>query len=145
MNIPINRTQPHNPHTIIQHLARSLIKRHSRLLHILLTTHNLEHIVARAEHVRHLEQVGEDGGGFEGAGGLQEDVGPLGEVADEVDGVRLGEEVDVGVAELRGVEVGFAGDGAEAGVGVLQVRACVAFEGGHGVEVEVVAVDTVRY
>lgn len=93
----------------------------------------------------HLEQVGENGGGFEGAGGLEEDVGPLGEVADKVDGVGLGEEVDVGVAELRRVEVGFAGDGAEAGVGVLQVGTCIAFEGGHGVEVEVVAVDTVRY
>ena len=89
----------------------------------------------------HLEQVGEDGGGLEGAGGLEEDVRPLGKVADEIDGVGLGKEVDVGVAKLRWVEAGFAGNGAEAGVGVLQVRACVAFERGHGVEVKVVAVD----
>lgn len=91
--------------------------------------------------MRHLEQVGEDGGGLEGAGSLEKDVRPLGEVTDKVDGVGLGEEVDVGVTELRGVEAGFASDGAEAGVGVLQIWACVAFEGSHGVEIEVVAVD----
>lgn len=128
----------------MQNLSCSLIERHPRFLHLGLTTNHLKHIVARAEHVRHPEQVGEDGGGFQGAGGLHEDVGPLGQVADEVDGVGLGEEVEVCVAEFFGVEAGFARDGAETGVGVLQVWAGVTFEGGHGFEVEVVAVDTVH-
>ena len=126
----------------MQNLPRTLIKRHPSLLHLLLTPHHLEHIITRAEHVRHPEQVRENGGWFKGAGGVEEHVGPLGEEADEVDGVRLGEEVEVCFAEGGGVEAGFAGYGAEAGVGVLEVGTCVAFEGGHGVEVEVVAVDT---
>lgn len=95
--------------------------------------------------MRHPEQVGEDGGRFQGAGGVDEHIGPLGQQADEVDSVRLSEEVEIGVVEFVGVQAGFAGDGAETGVGVLEVGACVAFERGHGVQVEVVSVDTITH
>lgn len=140
--IPINRTKPQNPHPIMQNLPRTLIKRHPGLLNLLLTSHYLKHIITRAQHVRHPEQVRQNRSRFESAGGVEEHVGPLGEQADEVDGVRLGEEIEVCFTEGGGVQPGFAGYGAEAGVGVLEVGACVAFEGGHGVEVEVVAVNT---
>lgn len=93
--------------------------------------------------MRHPEQVREDGGGLQRARGVDQHVGPLGQQPDEVDGVRLREEIDVGVVEVVGVQAGFACNGAEARVRVLEVRACVAFEGGHGIEVEVVAVDAV--
>lgn len=92
--------------------------------------------------MRHAEEVGDDRGWLERLGRVEEHVGPLREEADEVDGVRLGEEGEVGGVEFGEVHGGFADDGAEAGVGVLEVGSRVAFEGGHGVEVEVVAVNT---
>ena len=89
----------------------------------------------------HLEQICEDGRGLKGLGRVERHVGPLREHADEVGGVRFGEQTEVCGAQFGGVDVRFAGDGAESGVGVLEVRTGVALEGSHVVEVEFVAVD----
>ena len=98
-------------------------------------------VVAAADNVSQAEEIGEDGGGLKGLEGVLEDIGPLGEHADDVDSVSLGEEREVGCGDVAVREGGAALDGAETGVGVLEVRTSVALEGGHGLHVEVVIVN----
>lgn len=98
-------------------------------------------IVAAADDVRQAEEVGEHGGRLERLEGILEDVGPLGEHADDVDSVSLGEKGEIGGGDGFVGELGAALDGAETSVGVLEVWAGIALEGGHGVHVEVVVVD----
>lgn len=70
------------------------------------------------------------------------DIRVLRDHADEVDGLRLDKEREVGAGDVLSAELGAASDGAEAGVGVLEVGPGVAFEGSHNVDVELVVVDS---
>jgi hypothetical protein len=93
--------------------------------------------------MRHLKQVDDDSGRLESLDGIEDDVWVLGEVSDEGDGVLFREEREVCSGEVFGGEACFAGDGAEAGVGVLEVRAGVAFEGRHCIHIEGIIIDSV--
>lgn len=143
LNVPVDRAETQDAHTVVQHLAGGLVQSHTGLLELRLATNNLEHIVAGAEHVGHAEQVGEDSSGLQGAGRVEQHIGPLGEQTSKVGSVGLGQEAQVGRVELVDVQAGLAHNGAETGVSVLQVRTGVTLERGHGIQVEVIAVDTV--
>lgn len=93
--------------------------------------------------MRHLVQVREHGDGFLRADRVKEDVWPLGEGASEVHGMSLVQKGEVGGEQVGRRDGGFADDGAETCMGVLQVRTCVALEAGHLVAVVLVVVDSV--
>ena len=99
-------------------------------------------IITTTQRMRHLEQIRQDRRRLQRLQRVVHDVWVLRYHTDEVDGVRFGEEGEVGGGDFFGGESGPTGYGAESGVGVLQVGASVAFEGGHGVHVEVVVVDS---
>ena len=99
-------------------------------------------IITTTQRMRHLEQIRQDRRRLQRLQRVVHDVWVLRYHTDEVDGVRFGEEGEVGGGDFFGGESGPTGYGAESGVGVLQVGAGVAFEGGHGVHVEVVVVDS---
>lgn len=121
---------------------RSSVQRHAGLHQLLLAAHDAQMVVARAQHVGHLKQIGQDGRRLQGLQGVLHDVWVLRHDADEVLGVDLAEEGEIRALEFFLREPGSAGDGAESGVGVLKVWTCVALEGCHGVHVEVVVVDS---
>lgn len=142
-DIPFDRRQPQQPHAIIQHHPRRIIQRHPRLHQLPLTAHNPQMVVARAERMRHLEQIRQDGSGLFRLQRVLYYVRILRDDADQVDGLRLGEEREVCARDVRGAEGCLTGDGAQTGVCVLEVGSGVAFEGGHYVDVEGVVVDSV--
>lgn len=63
-------------------------------------------IVGTAQHVAHLEEVGEDSGRFLGLQGVGYDIGVLREYANEVERVGFGEEREVGGGGVVGWELG---------------------------------------
>lgn len=60
----------------MQYLSRTVIHRHTRLLQLRLAPNNLQHIIARAKHVRHSEKVRKDSRGLERLGRVEHDVRP---------------------------------------------------------------------
>ena len=78
--------------------------------------------------MRHLEQVCQHGRRLVCLQRVLHRVRIPGYQAHDVDGVGLCQEGEVGTFDFGGREVGFAKDAAEAGVRVLEVRTCVAFE-----------------
>lgn len=142
-DIPINRAQAQQPHAVVQDLPGRLVQRHARLGHRGLAADDLEHVVARAEHVRHAEQVRQHRRRLQRLARVEHHVGPLRQVAHQVRRVLLGQQAQVRRLEVLARQARLAHHRAKARVRVLQVGAGVAFEGGHGLEVEVVAVNTV--
>lgn len=143
--VPLNGGQAKQAHAVVDDDAGGVVQGHTGLLELGLAADDLEVVVAARDGVGEAEEVGEDGGGLPGLVRVGEDVGPLDQVAAEVDGLGLLEQGEVGRGDLLVREAGLALDGVEAGVGVLQVRAGVALEGGHGVHVEPVVVDPVAH
>ena len=143
VNIPLDRAQANKAHAVSQDSLHSSVQGQTGLHQLGLATDDLELVVRAAEGVRQLEQVSEHGGGLEGLERVLDDVGPAGHVAAEVDGAGLGKEGQVGGGELLVRNTSLAPDGVETGVGVLQVRAGVTLERGHGLHVEGVVVDSV--
>ncbi len=102
-------------------------------------------VIATTQGVRHLKQVRQYCRWLKRLQGVLNHVWILGDDADEVLGVRFGEQGEVGGGDFGGCEVCSAGDGAETGVRVLEVGSCIAFEGCHGVHVEVIVVDPITF
>lgn len=92
--------------------------------------------------MRHLEQIHQDCRWFQSLESILDYVGVLGDYADKVDGVGFGEEGEVCGGDFGLAECGFAGDGAETCMCVLQVGTGVTFEGGHDVDIEGIVVDS---
>ena len=139
---PFHRIQAQQPHSIPQDLSGAIIQCHARQFEFWLAADYSESVISRAQDMCHLEQICQDGRGLEGLHRVGHHVGPLRKHADEVGGVLFGEQVEVCGPQCREVDLCLARDGAEASVGVLEVRAGVAFEGSHVVQVELVAVDS---
>lgn len=99
-------------------------------------------IVRAAERMRHLEQVSQDSRWLKGLERVLYDIGILRDNTDKIHSMRFGEQGEIGGGEFGSGEVDFAGDGAETGVGVLEVWASVALEGCHGLDVEGIVVDS---
>lgn len=102
-------------------------------------------IVARAELVRHLEQVCQDGGRLPRPERVVHHIRKTRHGAQHTYGVGgNAKEGEVGVLDVLGVDV--AGDTAEnraeSGVGVLEIWAGVALKRSHALEAEFVVVDS---
>lgn len=139
---PLNRVQPQNTHTVVQHLARRSIQGHTGLLNLRLAADHLQNIIAGAQHMCHTEQVAEHSDGLLGLGCVDQDIRPLSQQTAQIHRVLLSEEVEVGTGQLIDVQLRLAGHRAETSVSVLQIGASVTLKGGHGLQVELVVVDT---
>ena len=104
----------------MEHNSGSIVQTHTGLLELILATDNSEVIVAGAEHVGHLEQVCQDGGGLESLEGVLDNIGPLAEKSDEVGSVLLLQKAEVGSGELLVGEIDSPADRAQTSVGVLE-------------------------
>lgn len=140
-NIPLDGREAEKSHAIVQHNSGSIVQGHTGLLQLRVAADDLQVVVAAADGVCHAEQISEDSGGLKRLEGVLEDVRPLGEVADNVDGMLLLEKGQVGRVELLIGDVGFSPNGTETRVRVLQVGAGITLKGRHDVHVELVVVD----
>lgn len=99
-------------------------------------------VVTRAQRVSHLEQVRQDCSGLQRLQRVLHDVWILRDDTEEIVGMGFREEGEVGRKEFFVGERDSAGDGAEPGMGVLEIGPRVALEGGHGIHIELVVVDS---
>ena len=94
-------------------------------------------IVTGTQRVSHLEQIGQNCCWLQSFQGILHNIWILRDDSDEILCMWLGEQREVSGCDFFGGEGRSAGDGAESGVCVLEVRSGVAFEGCHGVHVEI--------
>lgn len=99
-------------------------------------------VITRAQRVSHLEQISQDCSGLQRLQRVLHDVWILRDDTEEIVGMGFREEGEVGRKEFFVRERDSAGDGAESGMGVLEIRPSVALEGGHGIHIELVVIDT---
>ena len=85
----LNRRQPQQLHAIIQHHPRTLIQRHPRPAKLLLLTHHPQHIIARAQQMRHLEQISDHSRGLQRLKRVLQDIWVLRQTTDQIRCVRL--------------------------------------------------------
>lgn len=99
-------------------------------------------VITRAKNMAHLEQIRKDSSWLESLERILNNVGVLRDDTDKIKRMSFAKETEICVQEVLLGNCRFAADGAETGVCVLKVWTSVTFEGGHGVHVEGVVIDS---
>ncbi|TKW55362.1 hypothetical protein CTA1_4108 [Colletotrichum tanaceti] len=141
LDLPLDRGQSQQTHAVVEHGPGSRVQCQAGLLDLWLASNNAQVVVTAADDVREAEQVGQHSGGLQRLERVLDNVGVLADDADQLNGMLLRQQTEVGLGHLLLRHAGLAEDGAQPGVGVLEVRSGVALERGHGVHVELVVVD----
>lgn len=124
-NAPFNRAQAENPHAIVEDLASGCVQSHAGLLDLGFGPDDLQDIITGGEGVSHLKEIAEHRDGLKSLERVGQDVAVLREQANQIDRVTLGQKVVVGRQQILLAKARFPHHGAQAGVGVLQVRASI--------------------
>lgn len=80
----------------MQNRPGGVVQRHPGLHELVLAAHDPQVVVARAQRVRHLEQVRQDGSRLKSLQGVLHNIWVLRQHSDQVLGVWLGKKTEVG-------------------------------------------------